>query len=112
MRHRSQAAAITGEILERLLELAEVSGESTVQRWIMRLATLFGNPDCPRAAWVYIRLGTGNLSELTASHETHGAAVHRSKQGEHKEHVKALRVIKLHFPELAHAISELENRTK
>lgn len=107
---RTEAASIIGEIAERLIELAECSGEAFAQRWIMRLATLYGNPECPRSGWVYVRLCTGDMSELVASHADHGAILHRSKQGEHKEHVQALRVIKLHFPELAQAITELENR--
>lgn len=107
---RSEAASIVAEIAERLIELAECAGEPVAQRWVMRLATLFGNPECPRSAWVYLRLCTGDFSELVASHADHGATLHRSKQGEHKEHAHALRVIKLHFPELAQAITELENR--
>lgn len=108
---RSEAAAIVGEISERLIEFAECGGESKAQRWLLRVGALFGS-ECPRAGWVYLRLCTGDLSELTASHAEHGALIHRSKQGEHKEHKEALRVIARHFPELAEAIRELENKTK
>ncbi len=109
---RSEAASIVGEISERLIELAEVTGEARTQRWVMRLAALCGSPECPRAGWVYLRLCTGNLDELTASHADHAAGMARSKQGEHQEHAHAMRVIGLHFPELAHAIAELEQRKK
>ena len=108
---RSESGAIVAEIAERLIEFAEASGEAKAQRWILRLACLF-NTECPRSAWVYLRLCTGDLSELTASHAEHGAVLHRSKQGEHKEHKEALRVIKRHYPELASAINELENKTR
>lgn len=104
---RSEAAAITGEVAERLLELAEILGEAKAQRWVLRVAGLFGT-DCPRSAWVYLRLATGDLSEITASHEQHAALLARTKQGEHKEHKKALLTIARHFPELARAIQELE----
>jgi hypothetical protein len=106
---RSEAAAIIGETAERLLEFAEIAGEGKAQRWILRLACLFQS-ECPRSAWLYLRLSTGDLSELTASHATHGETMHRSKQAEHKEHKEALRVIAKNYPELADAIRELENK--
>ena len=104
---RSEQAAIIAETAERLIELAEMGGESRAQKWVLRLACLFQS-ECPRSAWVYLRLCTGDLSEVTASHAEHGAIIHRSKQGEHKEHKESLRVIARHFPELAEAIKELE----
>lgn len=107
---RTQGALIIGETAERLIEFAEIAGEAKAQKWILRLACLF-QTECPRSAWVYLRLCTGDLSELTASHAEHGAILHRSKQGEHKEHTEALRVIKRHYPELAQAITELEKKT-
>ncbi len=106
---RTEAAAIIGEIAERMIELSEAIGEPKSQRWIMRLACLFGS-EVPRSAWVYLRLCTGDLSEITASHADHGAILHRSKQGEHKEHAAALRVIARHYPELRDAIVELERK--
>lgn len=108
---RSDAASIIGEIAVRLVELSFVMGEAKSQRWLLKLGTLFGS-ECPRAGWVYLRLCTGDLSEITASHAEHGALIHRSKQGEHKEHREALRVIARHFPELAEAITELERKTQ
>lgn len=105
---RSHAAAITGEIAERLLELGEVQGEARTQKWLLRLATLFGS-ECPRAGWVYLRIQTGDLGELTASHSEHGEQMARSKQAEHKETDEALRVITRHYPELGKAINELRH---
>lgn len=106
---RTEAAAIIGETAERLLEFAEIVGEQKAQRWVLRLACLF-QTECPRSAWVYLRLCTGDLSEITASHSQHGAAMARSKQGEHKEHKLSLAVIKRHYPELAEAIEQLERK--
>lgn len=108
---RSEVAAIMGETAERLIEFAEIAGEAKAQRWILRLACLF-NTECPRSAWVYLRLCTGDLDELTASHADNGEQMARSKQGEHKEHKEAMRVIKRHYPELAKAIDELENKAQ
>jgi hypothetical protein len=107
---RTDEAALLGEIAQRLIEAAEIGGEARIQKWILRMACLFST-ECPRSAWVYLRLCTGDLSAVTASHATIGAALHRSKQGEHKEHKQALRVIARHFPELAVAIAELERKT-
>lgn len=98
------------EISDLFVEMEEEIGEKLVKKLILRLATLFQS-ECPRAAWIYLRLCTGDLSELTASHAEHGAILHRSKQGEQKEHTEALRVIKRHYPELAQAITELEKKT-
>ena len=106
---RTEGAAILGEAAERLIEFAEGEGEARAQKWILRLACLFQS-ECPRAGWVYLRLCTGDLSELTASHSEKGAELHRSKQGEHKEHKAALRVIARHYPEVASAILELEHK--
>ena len=104
---RNESAKIFGEICVRYLELAKESGELKTQKLHLRISALFG-PDCPRAAWVFFRLCTGDLSEITASHSEHGSIISRSKQAEHKEHQKALEVIALHFPELADAIKDLE----
>lgn len=104
---RSPAASLSAEIAERLLELCEVQGEAKTQRWLLRVAALAGNSTCPRAVWFYLRLATGDLGELTASHREHGEAMHRSKQGEHKEHALALEVIGKMMPEVRVAIEQL-----
>lgn len=97
------------EINKLFVEMSEIKGERITKKLILRIATLF-QTECPRAGWVYLRLATGDLSEVTASHAEHGAIVDRSKQAEHKEHAEALRVIARHYPELATAINELEQK--
>ncbi len=105
---RSYAAALTGEIAERMLELCKVQGEARTQRWLLRMAAMAGDSRCPRALWHYMRIVTGNLTELTDSHATLGAQLARSKQAEHKEHKHALAVVEFHFPELARVLKELK----
>lgn len=101
---RSESVAILGEISERLLEWAEHDGRHRVSSWLMRVSTLASDPDSVDAVWLYLRLSTGDLSQLTASFSELGEARHRSKQAQAQEHTRALKAIARHFPELAEAI--------
>lgn len=105
---RSPAGVLMGEIAERMLELCEAQGEARTQRWLLRMAAMTGDPQCPRALWHYLRFATGDLNALTDSHAKLGALLARSKQAEHKEHRLALTVIARHFPEVARVLQELK----
>jgi hypothetical protein len=105
---RTQSGILMGEIAERVLELCDAQGEARTQRWLLRMAAMASDPQCPRALWHYLRFATGDLSALTDSHAMLGAQMARSKQAEHKEHRHALEVIARHFPEVARVLRELK----
>ena len=104
---RSERAGIVGEICERLQEWSELDSRSRVHSWLCRLATLGGDAESTEALWMYLRISTGDLSQVSASFSELGATHHRSKQAEQQETERALRVIQRHFPELAHELQEL-----
>jgi hypothetical protein len=106
---RSDSAAIVAEIAERVIELSERFGEAKAQKWVLKLADMFRG-QCPEAGWLYLRVCTGDMSQIKASHSQSAIKKHCSKQYDHKQHAEALRVIKLNFPALAEAIKELENK--
>lgn len=107
---RDESAAIMGEIAQRLIEWSEIDGRHRVSSWLMRVSTLASDPDSVDAVWLYLRLSTGDLSQLTASFSELGEARHRSKQAQAQEHGRALKAIARHFPELAEAIKGLAKR--
>lgn len=98
---RSERAAIVGEICERLIEWRDMDGRERVHSWLSRLSTLGGDHDSKDALWLYLRLATGDLSQLTMSFSELGLKHHDTKQAEQQEHEKAVAVIARHFPELA-----------
>lgn len=106
---RSEEALIIGEICERITELAEMSSSTRARtaKWLMRVAALFADRESTDAGWLYLRLSTGDLSQLTSSFSEMGGARHRTKQAEQQEQERALKVIARHFPELQSAIVEL-----
>jgi hypothetical protein len=67
-----------------------------------------GDPESTEALWLYLRLSTGDLSQVTTSFSELGKKRRRSKQAEQQETERALKVITRHFPELAGAINELK----
>lgn len=110
---RSEAGVLMGEIAERLIELCEVQGEPKTQRWILRMAQCARDPECSRAIWYYLSFAVGDLSAITTSHSERGGkremrGMCRSKQGEHKEHRRALIVVGRYFPEVARVLRELK----
>ena len=107
---RSESIAILGEVSERLIEWAEHEGRHRVSSWLMRVSTLASDPESVDAVWLYLRLSTGDLSQLTASFSELGEARHRTKQAQAQEHSRALKVIARHFPELREAIDGLSKR--
>lgn len=109
---RSPGALVVGEICERVLELAEMKGERWTAAWLVRMAGLAQDPECPRALWLYVRLSTGDLGQITNSFSGRGNEHCRSKQAEQQENEHALRVIQRHYPELGRAITELLARDK
>ncbi len=107
---RSLSGQLLGEIAERLLEWSEDVGRQRVHAWMLRVSTMASDPESVDAVWLYLRLMTGDLGQLTASFAELGAERHRSKQAQAQEHERALRVIARHFPECAEAIKALANR--
>jgi hypothetical protein len=104
---RSDRAAIMGEICERLVEWSEMRSRREVHSWLCRLATIGGDADSSEALWLYLRISSGDLSQLTASFSELGAVRHRTKQAEQQEMERAVAVIQRHFPELAAALQSL-----
>lgn len=104
---RTARGVLICEISERLLEWAEMESRQKVYCWLTRLATLAGDREATDAIWLYLRLSTGDLGQLTASFSELGAARHRTKQAQAQETDRALRVIARHFPELADEINAL-----
>jgi hypothetical protein len=58
--------------------------------------------------WLYLRLSTGDLGQITTSFTELGRKRNRTKQAEQQETERALAVIARHFPELAGAINDLK----
>lgn len=104
---RSLRATLVGEISERLLEWAESRTRKEVHSWLCRLATIGGDKDSTEALWLYLRVSTGDLAQLSASFTDLGAVHHRSKQAEQQEMERAIHVIGRHFPELATQLQAL-----
>lgn len=104
---RSERATLVGEISERLIEWRQIDGPKRVHSWLSRLATLGGDAESKDALWLYLRMSTGDLSQLTASFTELGAQSHCTKQAKQQEHERALRVIARHFPELARELQQL-----
>lgn len=107
---RSAEAVLVGEICERFVEWSEDCGRRRVHSWLSRVATLACDPESTEAVWLFLRLSTGDLSELTASFSELGADHHRSKQAQQQETERAMRVILRHFPELAKQIDLLKRQ--
>ena len=105
----SERSKLVAEICERLIEWSEMENREIVRHWIVRLATMCVDPESVEAPWLYMRISTGDLGELTRSFASRGATHNRTKQGEQQETERALAVIARHFPPLAKAISELMN---
>lgn len=104
---RSKRAELMGEICERLIEWAELENRETVHRWLTRIATLGGDPESQDAIWLYLRIGTGDLSQLTASFTELGSQRKKTKQAQQQEDERARLVIARHFPELHRALADL-----
>ncbi len=110
-REVSTSAQLHAEVAERLLEWSAVRNRAHVASWLLRLADLVRDSDSSDALWLYLRLSTGDLSQLTTSFSAQGAARGRTKQAAHQEQARALRVIARHFPEVARQIDALQGRT-
>lgn len=105
---RPKRAELVGEISERLVEWSEVEGRRRVHRWITQVARMGGDPESTEAMWLYLRLSTGDLGQITTSFTELGRKRNRTKQAEQQETERALAVIARHFPELAGAINDLK----
>jgi len=92
---RPKRAELVGEIAERLIEWRE-------------LGRMGADPESTEAIWLYLRLSTGDLGQLTRSFTELGKKHNRTKQAEQQETERALGVIARHFPELAGAINDLK----
>ena len=105
---RPKRAELVGEISERLVEWSEVEGRRRVHRWITQVARMGGDPESTEAMWLYLRLSTGDLGQITTSFTELGRKRNRTKQAEQQETERALAVIARHFSELAGAINDLK----
>ena len=106
----SESAQLHAEIAERLLEWSEKKTRGHVARWLLRVTDLVRDAESSEAFWLYLRLSTGDLSQLTSSFSEQGEGRSRSKQAQHQEQARALRVIARHFPEVARQIDALQGR--
>jgi len=104
---RTPRSALVAEIAERLCEWRDMDGPRKVHSWLSRLATIGGDPESSEALWLYLRISTGDMSQLSASFTELGAQHHRTKQAEQQETERALRVIQRHFPEVARELKQL-----
>ena len=105
---RPKRAELVGEIAERLIEWSELEGRPRVHRWISQVARMGGDPESTEAMWLYLRLSTGDLGELTSSFTELGKKRSRTKQAEQQETERAMAVIARHFPELEKALNDLK----
>jgi hypothetical protein len=105
---RSKRAELLGEIAERIIEWAEIEGRPKVHRWLLRVAVMAGDPESTEAVWLYLRLSTGDLAELTTSFSELGKKRNRTKQAEQQETERAMLVVARHFPELKEALLQLK----
>lgn len=105
---RPKRAELVGEIAERLIEWRELETPERVHRWIYNLGRMGADPESTEAIWLYLRLSTGDLGQLTRSFTELGKKHNRTKQAEQQETERALGVIARHFPELAGAINDLK----
>jgi hypothetical protein len=78
-----------------------------VKLWIMSLATIASDDESTEAVWLYLRISTGDLGELTASYSELGKKRNRTKQAQQQETERAMRVIARHKPQLAKHLGEL-----
>ena len=67
-----------------------------------------GDPESTEAVWLYLRLSTGDLAELTTSFSELGKKRNRTKQAEQQETERAMLVVARHFPELKEALLQLK----
>lgn len=73
----------------------------------MSLGAIASDPDSNEALWLYVRISTGDLGQLTASYSELGRQRNRTKQAQQQETERAMRVIAKHKPQLAKHMSEL-----
>lgn len=104
---RSLRSQLVGEICERLIEWSEVENREKVKLWIMSLATIASDDESTEAVWLYLRISTGDLGQLTASYSELGRQRNRTKQAQQQETERAMRVIAKHKPQLAKHLAEL-----
>jgi hypothetical protein len=105
---RPERAKVVGEICERLIEWSELEGRRKVHRWINQVGVMGCDPESTEAMWLYLRLSTGDVGQITTSFTELGRKRNRTKQAEQQETERALAVIARHFPELAGAINDLK----
>ena len=101
----SDQARLVAEVAERLIEWSDMACRERVLRWVQRVAGL--GRDCPPAMWIYLRLQTGDMSELTRSYRELGIDRCESKQAVQQELERVMAVLTAHYPEMADAVQEL-----
>jgi len=105
---RPKRAELVGEIAERLVEWSELEGRRRVHQWITHVARMGRDPESTEAMWLYLRLTTGDLGQITSSFAELSRKRNGTQQAEQQETERALAVIARHFPELAGAINDLK----
>lgn len=105
---RSEEAAAFSEIAARMVEMEETGHAHTARLWWQKVAGLFSDPRCPRAGWVYLRLASGDLGQVTTSFAERGKKMARSRQAEQQELERAFEVIRDYEidPRLSEALTE------
>lgn len=105
---RSKRAELVGEIAERLIEWSELDGRKKVHRWMLQVGRMGTDEESTEAMWLYLRLSTGDLGELTRSFTELGKKRTRTKQAEQQETERAMTVIARHLPEVEKAVLDLK----
>jgi hypothetical protein len=96
---------LTHELTALLLEWADEIKEAEVGRWIRKVAIM--HSDCAPALWVYLRLQTGDLTEITRSYSEQGEVRTRQKQAVQQELERVVACFDQYFPELGRAVRDL-----
>lgn len=111
---RQREAALYGEIAARLIELHDGQDEyaspmgRTPLIWVLRAARLASQS--PQAFWLYLRLQSGDTSDLSATYDEIARKTFRLPSNVLRELEDAIAVLKMHYPELATAITGLRAR--
>lgn len=113
-REYTHEAKIYGEIAGRLIELHDGQSQfaspmgRTPMMWLMRAAKLA--QDSPPAFWMYLRLQSGDTSDLSATYAELGAKTYRARTTVAIELAKTCALLAQHYPELAKTVNVLRAR--
>lgn len=111
---RAHEAALYAETAARLIELHDGCSHNgsptgrTPLVWLLRAAKM--GAESPPALWLYLRLQSGDTSDLSSTYEELAAKTFRARQNVEKELTRTCELLKLHYPELARVVNELRHR--